>query len=327
MTPHFPTATQSILVLGAGELGLPVLRHLARIAEQKPGSKISVLLRQSTLDSQEPGKKKEIDELCTLGVERVAADLVKDSIEQLAAVFARFDTVIGCAGMVAGRETPMKLARAALASGVKRYFPWQFGADYDVIGRGSPQDLFDAQLEVRELLRAQSQTEWVIVSTGMFTSYLFEPQFGVVDLVTDRITALGSLDNRVTLTTPEDIGRLTAEIVFFEPRFRDEIVYLAGDTLAYGELAGLLERVLQRPFSTQAWTVPYLLDALEQEPDEHLKPIWKYRAVFAQGRGVAWPMQNTFNGRHGFVMTSAEQWALEHLGKARAPSELGKAGK
>ncbi|MDH4763309.1 aromatic alcohol reductase [Pseudomonas sp. CBMAI 2609] len=316
MTAQFPTATQSILVLGAGELGLPVLRNLARLSGQKPGSRISVLLRQATLDSQEPGKKREIDELRALGVELVAADLVRDSIEQLAAVFAQFDTVVGCAGMVAGRETPMKLARAALASGVKRYFPWQFGVDYDVIGRGSPQDLFDAQLDVRELLRAQHQTEWVIISTGMFTSFLFEPVFGVVDLVTATVNALGSLDNCVTLTTPDDIGRLTAEIVFLEPRFCNEIVYLAGDTLAYGELAELLERVLKRPFKTNVWSVPYLVDAMEQESDEDAKHIKKYRAVFAQGRGVAWPMETTFNARHGFAVTSAEQWALEHLGEA-----------
>nr|WP_314562195.1 aromatic alcohol reductase [uncultured Pseudomonas sp.] len=316
MTAQFPTATQSILVLGAGELGLPVLRNLARLSGQKPGSRLSVLLRPSTLDSQEPGKKSEIDELRGLGVELVAADLVRDSIEQLAAVFAQFDTVVGCAGMVAGRETPMKLARAALASGVKRYFPWQFGVDYDVIGRGSPQDLFDAQLEVRHLLRAQRQTEWVIISTGMFTSFLFEPVFGVVDLVTATVNALGSPDTCVTLTTPEDIGRLTAEIVFFEPRFCNEIVYLAGDTLAYGKLAELLERVLKRPFKTDVWSVPYLLDAMEQESDENAKHIKKYRAVFAQGRGVAWPMETTFNARHGFAVTSAEQWALEHLGEA-----------
>lgn len=93
-------------MLGAGELGLAVLRNLARLARQRPGSKVSVLLRQATLDSQEAGKKTELDELRALGVALVAGDLVKDSIDQLAAVFARFDTVIGCAGMVAGRETP-----------------------------------------------------------------------------------------------------------------------------------------------------------------------------------------------------------------------------
>lgn len=310
MTSHLSVATQSILVLGAGELGLPVLRNLARISKQMPGSKVSVLLRESTINTQAPGKKSEIEELRRLGVERVAADLVNDSIEQLAAVFSRFDTVIGCAGMVAGRETPMKLARAALKSGVKRYFPWQFGVDFEVIGRGSPQDLFDAQLDVRELLRAQSQTEWVIISTGMFTSFLFEPVFGVVDFETDTVNALGSLDTCVTLTTPDDIGKLTAQIVFFEPRLRNEIVYLAGDTLAYGQVPGMLERVLKRPFASNVWSVPYLMDELKKDPDHHIK---KYRAVFAQGKGVAWPMSLTFNTKHSVEVTSAEQWARDHL--------------
>ena len=68
MTNPFPTATQSILVLGAGELGLPVLRNLARLAKEKPGSKVSVLLRQSTLDSQDAGKKRELGELRALGI-------------------------------------------------------------------------------------------------------------------------------------------------------------------------------------------------------------------------------------------------------------------
>ena len=204
MTKVTPLSPQSILVLGAGELGLPVLRNLAQVAKRIPGSTISVLLRDSTINTQVPEKKVEIDELRSLGIQMVAADLVNDSIDQLAEVFARFDTVIGCAGMVAGRETPMKLATAALKSGVKRYFPWQFGVDFEVIGRGSPQDLFDAQLDVRELLRAQNKTEWVIISTGMFTSFLFEPVFEVVDFENDAVNALGSLENSVTLTK---IGR------------------------------------------------------------------------------------------------------------------------
>jgi len=310
MTNMTPPSPQSILVLGAGELGLPVLRNLARVARSRPGSTVSVLLRASTIDTQAPQKKAEIDELRSLGVHMVAADLVKDSIDALAAVFARFDTVVGCAGMVAGRETPMKLATAALKSGVKRYFPWQFGVDFEVIGRGSPQDLFDAQLDVRELLRAQDRTEWVIISTGMFTSFLFEPVFEVVDFKNDTVNALGSIENSVTLTTPDDIGALTTEIVFFEPRFRNQIVYLAGDTVTYGQVASMLERVLGRSFQRKVWTVPYLMQELEQDPTHHIK---KYRAVFAQGKGVAWPKAGTFNEQQSIQVTTAEQWARKNL--------------
>jgi hypothetical protein len=310
MTQATQPSPQSILVLGAGELGLPVLRNLARVAKRSPGNTISVLLRGSTINTQVPEKKLEIDEMRSLGIQLIAADLVNDSIDQLATVFAAFDTVIGCAGMVAGRETPMKLATAALKSGVKRYFPWQFGVDFEVIGRGSPQDLFDAQLDVRELLRAQDKTEWVIISTGMFTSFLFEPIFEVVDFENSTVNALGSLETSVTLTTPEDIGKLTAEIVFYQPRFRNEIVYLSGDTVTYGQVASLLERVLGRPFKRNVWTVPYLMQELEKDPTHHIK---KYRAVFAQGRGVSWPKAGTFNERQSIEVTTAEQWARDNL--------------
>ncbi|WP_275297648.1 NmrA family NAD(P)-binding protein [Streptomyces sp. CdTB01] len=102
--------------------------------------------------------------------------------------------------------------------------------------------MFDSQLDVRDLLRSQNQTEWVIISTGMFMNYLFEPGSGMVDLPNDTVNALGSLETAVTVTTPEDIGVLTADILFAEPRIRNEIVYLAGDTITYGELAETRDR-------------------------------------------------------------------------------------
>lgn len=310
-----PNATsQNILVLGAGELGLPVLRNLARRAKGVDGAKISVLLRASAVESSAPGKQQDIAQIRGLGIEIVVGDLVKSSIEELADVFAQYDTVIGCAGYAAGIDTPMKLARAALQARIPRYFPWQFGVDFDVIGRGSPQDIFDAQLDVRELLRGQHQTEWVIISTGMFMSYLFEPDFGVVDLQNHAVHALGSLDTAVTLTTPDDIGALTAEIVFAQPRIRNEIVYLAGDTVTYGEVADKLQAALGRPFGRSEWTEQYLLDELARDPHNMMR---KYRAAFAQGRGVAWDKRGTFNQRHAIPVTDVAAWIHANLASGR----------
>ncbi|KAB7771151.1 aromatic alcohol reductase [Xanthomonas maliensis] len=306
-----PNATsQHILVLGAGELGLPVLRNLARRAKGVGGAQISVLLRASAVESNAPDKQQDIAEIRNLGIEIVLGDLVKSSIDELAVVFARYDTVIGCAGYAAGIDTPMKLARAALQAQIPRYFPWQFGVDFDVIGRGSPQDIFDAQLDVRDLLRGQHLTEWVIISTGMFMSYLFEPDFGVVDLRNDVVHALGSLDTAVTLTTPDDIGALTAELVFAVPRIRNEIVYLAGDTVTYAEVADKLQAALGRPFGRSEWTEQQLLDELAREPHDMMR---KYRAAFAQGRGVAWDKRGTFNERHAIPVTDVACWIDANL--------------
>ncbi len=308
-TSSIPTS-RSILIIGAGELGMPVLRNVAQCARDVDGATVSVLLRSSAISSTDPGKRRDVAEIRSLGIDVVEGDLVENSIDELAALFAVHDTVIGCTGIAAGVETPMKVARAALQAKLRRYFPWQFGVDFEVIGRGSPQDIFDSQLDVRELLRAQDETEWVIISTGMFMNYLFDAGSGMVDPANSTVNALGSLETAVTVTTPEDIGVLTAEILFAEPRIRNEIVYLAGDTVTYGELADTLEDVLQRPFQRVEWTVPFLLDKLAGDPDDMTS---KYRAVFAQGRGVAWDKDQTFNAQRGIPVTDVREWIGDNL--------------
>src|SRR5687767_14996469 len=112
--------SRNILVLGAGELGLPVLRNLARRAKDVDGARISVLLRASAVESDVPEKQRDVAEIRDLGVEIIMGDLVTSSIDELASVFSRYDTVIGCAGYAAGINTPMKLAKAALQSGIPR---------------------------------------------------------------------------------------------------------------------------------------------------------------------------------------------------------------
>lgn len=301
---------KSILVIGAGELGMPVLRNLARKAKDHEGTTISVLLRAATADSTHPAKLRDVTEIRELGIEIVKGDIIAASINELAAIFAPFETVIGCAGFSAGLDAPMKLAKAALQANLKRYFPWQFGVDFDVIGRGGPQNLFDSQIDVRELLRAQDKTDWVVISTGMFTSFLFEPIFEVVDLENNVVRALGSLDTQVTLTTPDDIGALTAEVVFAQSVIRNEIVYLAGDTVTYGEVADTLETVLARAFTKKEWSVAQLKAELAQDPDNHIK---KYRAVFAEGRGVAWPKHDSFNARNAITVTTMREWIQANL--------------
>ncbi|CRZ16910.1 aromatic alcohol reductase [Mycolicibacterium neworleansense] len=304
-----PADSPSILVIGAGELGASVLSALTRHVAGHPGAaKIAVLLRPpADADAKGDARSKELTEA---GVTIEHADVATASVAELAAIMGRHHTVISCVGFAAGPGTQRKLAQSALTAGVSRFFPWQFGVDYDEIGRGSAQALFDEQLDVRDLLRNQDTTEWVIVSTGMFTSFLFEPEFGVVDLPADTVRALGSWDNRVTLTTPEDIGALTADIVFAEPRIRDTVVYLAGDTISYRELADIVDRVRATSVTRTLWTTDFLADQLRQRPADTMS---KYRAVFARTNGVAWPKDQSYNAVRGINTTTAEEWARANL--------------
>ncbi len=300
----------SVLVLGAGELGMAVLRNLAKRAAFSPGTGVTVLLRPQAISSQDVRKQHDMNELRSLGIRVVAGDLVNDPVADLAALFGQFHTVVGCTGFVAGSSTQRKLAAAVLKGRVKRYIPWQFGVDYDVIGRGSAQNLFDEQLDVRDMLRSQERTEWIIISTGMFTSFLFEPSFGVVDLAQNTVHALGNWDIAVTVTTPEDIGALTAEILFAEPPLANQVVYTAGDTITYGRLADTVDFVLNRKVRGVEWSVPMLRADLARDPED---PMKKYRLVFAEGKGVAWEMEKTFNMQRGIPVVGVERWARANL--------------
>ena len=117
----------SILVLGAGELGMAVLQELAVLAAPR-NARIAVLLRPASLQSATAQKLRE------LGIELIPGDLQNDSQSTLSALFAPFASVICCTGFAAGPGTQRKLAQAAIEGGVQRYVPWQFGVDYDVIG-------------------------------------------------------------------------------------------------------------------------------------------------------------------------------------------------
>lgn len=299
---------QDTLVLGAGQLGMAVLRALAPRARAAQAT-LTVLVSPATISDPSTQGAANLAELHALGAAVIGFDLSADEAA-LTALFRRYRTVLNCAGFVAGPGTQLRITRSVLAAGVRRYFPWQFGVDYDVVGRGSGQPVFDEQFEVRQLLRGQNTTEWVIVSTGMFTSFLFEPDFGVVDLDRKAIHGLGSWETRVTVTTPEDIGRLTTEILLSRPRIVNEVVYLAGDTLSYGRLAEIVERVAGTVFEKRLWTLDALRADLAGAPNNVMA---RYRAAFALGDGMWWDKARTFNARNGYQTLDVEQYLRARL--------------
>lgn len=312
-----PSPPTSILVLGAGELGIQVL-HSLTTHPSLDTTKITLLLRPSTLTSPSPSKKAELASYRASNIALLPGDITSDTESHLSSLFAPFDTIISCTGMALPPGTQLKLTRAILSAGsVKRYFPWQFGVDYDAIGRASAQDLFDEQLAVRELLRGQTGVEWVIVSTGMFMSFLFEEAFGVVDLRGGKatVTALGSWENRLTVTAVEDIGRVVAELALVGGGERG-VVFVAGDTVSMARLADVVDGLLGwGKVERSVKTVEQLEQELLESPDDVMR---KYRAVFAAGVGVSWDKENSFNAKRGMDMVLVEDWAKVNVAVPQA---------
>lgn len=308
MTNETTFNKRKILVLGAGELGLEVLRELSAQGVAVEKADVSVMLRTSSSSSSSQ-RSQLLTELDALGVSVIAGDVVDDTLETIAETFGKFEVVVSCVGFAAGPGTQLKLALAAIESGIRKYYPWQFGVDYDVIGRGSAQPLFDEQLDVRDLLRSQRKIDWTIISTGMFTSFLFEPSFGVVDLDNRTVNALGDWDTSVTVTTPQDIGKLTARAVLSEPEISENVIYTAGDTVSYRQLADLIDETLGCSVIRNVWTIPFLQAELRKDPRDILK---RYRLVFAQGNengaGVAWPKEDSYNYQENVKVSTVADW-------------------
>lgn len=295
---------KSFLVIGTGEVGIAMLNSLYSYKEtQTQQFTIGALIQPSSAGSESAIHSK----FAGLAIE--AVDLVSESIENLASIFSKYDTLICCSGFSIGAGMQVKITKAALEAGIRRYIPWQFGADYDKIGRGSAQPVFDEQLDVRDMLRAQNKTHWIIVSTGMITSFLFREDFGVINLSQKVIHALGDWQHSLTLTSCEDIGALTVKVLFHQPEILDQVVFVSGDTVTFQEIADKMESLFKTRFDRILWDHAYLEKRLNDDPNDAFN---RYRLVFTHA-GVTWPMEETFNYRNNIPTTGIVQWATKHI--------------
>lgn len=299
---------ESILLLGAGELGNQILLNLAK-HHSRGSTQLSLLLRPSAIATEDGSKKAQFELYKQLGVSFVPGDILHATQAELTTLFAKFDAVIGCTGMTLPPGTQTKIAHAALEARIPKFVPWQFGLDYDAIEKNTKHDLFSEQVAIRNTLRAQSVTDWVIVSTGMFLSFIFEPDFGLVDLEEGKVEAIGSWDNTITVNAVEDIGKVVSELLFVTPE-ETGIVYISGDSISMRRLASLVEQLLGREIEKSLRTVPELEQDLVEDPDNKMG---KCRTTFASGIGYNWDAANTYTARRNLETISVKAWAKKNL--------------
>jgi len=295
----------TILLLGAGELGTAFLPHLSAL----PNTHITIGIRS-------PSK---YTHLQSPNIFLTAIDLSSPS-PSLAKTFSAYDILISATGFGADPSSVLRLAEEALLAGKIRkeqgkgklwFFPWQWGVDYDVIGDGEGMmPLFGAQRDVRNLLRrkaVESNVKWTVVSTGIFMSFLFEQFWGIVDRSKEKdgkvmVRCLRDWNHKVTVTGVNDIGRVLARVVVGDVKAEDRVLYIAGDTISYGQLADIVKRVSGKQVEQEAWSIEHLKKELDSAPEDGIK---KYRLVFARD-GVWWEMDRAVNKALGMDMMDVE---------------------
>lgn len=299
-----------ILLLGAGELGTAFIPHLSALADTHVTVAIRTPSKYTNLESPKTSL--------------LSLDLTVPS-ESLIPTLAQFDIVISCTGFGQSPSTLKKLANEILAAGELRkktgnsrlwFFPWQWGVDYDVTGDGEGlMPLFGAQVEVRNLLRARaeaSNVKWTVISTGVFMSFLFEDWWGVVHRGQKgnlTVRALRSWKHKVTVTNVSDIGKVLGRVIAGDVAAENRVLYAAGDTVSYGQLADIVERVTGKKVEREEWSIDHLKEELTKDPDDAIK---RYQWVFARD-GVWWDKDGTANHRLGIVCTDVETYAKQIL--------------
>ncbi|EDU41126.1 NmrA multi-domain protein [Pyrenophora tritici-repentis] len=307
--------TTKIILLGLGELGSAFLPHL-------------IPLPSTHLTVGTPNPSKHASLLASYPtVSYLAIDLTTPS-DSLAKAFAAFDILITATGFSSNIDSVTKLTNEVLQAGKIRqaqgkskiwFFPWQWGVDYDVTGDvEGKMPLFGKQKAVRDLLRERAEESgvcWTIVSTGIFMSFLFEGSWGIIDRSReDRgkivVRCLKNWEHKVTVTDVDDIGRVLAKIVAKHVEAENCILYIAGDTVSYQELADVIGHVSGKEIGREKWSIPYLEAELKADPDHQIK---KYRLVFARD-SVYWDKEKTANHELVMSMVDVETYARKLFG-------------
>ena len=83
------------------------------------------------------------------------------------------------------------------------------------------------------------------------------------------------------------------------------MVYVAGDTFSYAQLAEMVEAHLGRKVERVLWDLEKLRSEVQAHPDDGMR---KYRLAFARDTGVAWDKDRTFNAIHGIEAIDVPSW-------------------
>lgn len=173
-----------------------------------------------------------------------------EPVVSFAEAFKGVDAVVNIANAAASVDYHNAIFEAALNSGVKVYFPSEFGSDLRWNDFPGWDDVSWVQKRehlsyVRQL--SGGKVKIVAVSTGMFLEGSLGPWLGF-DTANMTYTVVGSPDTKIALTAKLDIGRALAELslLSLSPESASRVpdhVRIAGNNKSYREVRDIVQNV------------------------------------------------------------------------------------
>ncbi|KAL3481320.1 hypothetical protein BJX99DRAFT_253622 [Aspergillus californicus] len=227
------TVLKNVLLIGAGgNLGVPVLQAFLASPYH-----VSVLTREestSTFPASVPVFK---------------ADYT--NVSSVKAAMAGQDVVISMVGGIAAGDQQVFID-AALAAGVKRFLPSEFGPysrdpEFSAL---NPVVLRAKSGTVDHLRASESDMSWSSVVTGAFFDWALRVGFFGFDLATKTVTLIDGGTSVFTATTLPTIAKALVAILDHPEETQNQYVFLSSFNVSQRDILDVVERV-----DGQKWTV------------------------------------------------------------------------
>lgn len=220
------------IIGGTGDLGGKITAQLLA----KKAFNVKILVRKDTLAT----KKDLVDKFKAAGGVIVEGDL--NDTQFLTEALKGSDTLISTVsgGALFGGSQDGFL-KAAVAAGVRRFLPSEFGVDYT--DKTNP--FFAQKAAFREKLEA-SGLEYTYVITGGFYEFVFGPFSGFFPEQA-RATIPGDGNQVISTTHTEDIARYLPEILL-DRETKNQKVYLAGSKITLKDAVKIFEEESGKKF-------------------------------------------------------------------------------
>ncbi|KAJ6038231.1 hypothetical protein N7460_008002 [Penicillium canescens] len=277
---------------GSGNLGPAVLNQLL-----DAGFDVTVLTRQ---DSDK-----------TFDARAQVAKVDYESLDSLKNALAGQDVVVSTLGVGAvPRDTHLRLVDAAVAAGVKRYIPSEYGCDTT-----NPQTaklpVYGDKVAIQEHLKKatkKSGLSYSLLITGPFLDWGLKMGF-LLKRSGPVVTLYDGGERKFNATTLADVGRGIAGIINNLPETKNKTVYVSSTSVSQKQLLALSGK------SIETKTVP----TIDLEKDAFVElgkpapnpgvfaPLFIQRAIFGEGFGSQFDSGKLFNEAFGLKTLSDEQ--------------------
>ncbi|KAJ6528933.1 hypothetical protein B0H19DRAFT_968764 [Mycena capillaripes] len=267
----------SVIIIGAsGALGRPIVEEFQR--QRARFGNLAIL--------SDPAKAHKFSEVQKSGIEVVIGSFLDFKCYQ------GFDVVLSLVGNGAMRLQP-GMIEAAVAGGVRHFYPSEFGTDFSQAGLWQFR-YFRDKVATRDHLAAKAKEvpdfRYTLMLTGAFTDWA-AGEFSGVDVENHTVEAYGYPDAEIAVTALADIARYTVESVllpFSEGQSRREI-RVRGDQVTFTQLIALLEEIQGVKYQTKFFDPQEAAKKQEEarlRGDEEGELMWAGRTNIPAGRVI-----------------------------------------